>query len=162
MNYVGLERIRSCTTSPSASLDSLSNLSRAQLKRQRVKLKFCETLLLYFHNLSKKQSKAFGTNMDDFASPIGSWFEGCIALLRYSSASKPFENVKLLKSHDVDGNCSDKVCSSEPNLCQHGGRCVDLVTRTECDCEGTGYYGQYCEQSGKNSIFVFTPSRSHQ
>jgi len=76
-----------------------------------------------------------------------SWFRGCIALLRYSSASKPFENVKLLKSHGVYGNCSGEACSSGPNMCQHGGQCVDLVTRTECDCEGTGYYGQYCEKS---------------
>lgn len=135
----------------------LSFVQATEVSRTR-KLKFCDTLLLYFHNLSKKNNrKVFSTNMADFVS-IGSWFEGCIALLRYSSDSKPFENVKLLKSQDVDGNCSGEACSSELNVCQHGGQCVDLVTRTECDCEGTGYYGQYCEQSGIYSIFVFTPS----
>ena len=41
-------------------------------------------------------------------------------------------------------------------MCQHSGQCVDLVTRTECDCEGTGYYGQYCEKSG---IGVYFPLR---
>lgn len=73
--------------------------------------------------------------------------------MRYSSASKLFENVKLLKSHGVYGNCSGEACSSGPNMCQHGGQCVDLVTRTECDCEGTGYYGRYCEKSGIGAYF---------
>ena len=76
-----------------------------------------------------------------------SLFQGCVALLRYSSASKPFENVKLLKSHVV-GNCSGEPCTGKQNMCQHNGTCVDLVTRVECDCEETGYYGRYCEHSG--------------
>ena len=80
---------------------------------------------------------------------IDSWFHGCIALLRYSSEAKPFENVKLLGSKGVWENCSGEACSSfEQNKCKHRGICVDLVVKTECDCKGTGYYGRFCERSG--------------
>lgn len=80
---------------------------------------------------------------------IDSWFHGCIALLRYSSEAKPFENVKLLGSKGVWENCSGEACSSfEQDKCRHGGICVDLVVKTECDCKGTGYYGRFCERSG--------------
>lgn len=138
-------------------LSVLSFVHVTELGQGRESSSFVTSCCYTFIICLKNNRKVFSTNMADFAS-IGSWFEGCIALLRYSSASKPFENVKLLKSQDVDGNCSGEACSSELNVCQHGGQCVDLVTRTECDCEGTGYYGQYCEQSGIYSIFVFTPS----
>ena len=88
------------------------------------------------------------------------WFQGCVALLRYSSASKPFENAKLRRSLYVLGNCSGEPCLRNQNICQHNGTCVDLITMTECDCEGTGYHGRYCEQSGKchgnpNVIYKF-------
>ena len=80
---------------------------------------------------------------------INSWYQGCIALLRYSSEAKPLENVKLLGSKGVLENCSGEACSSfEQNKCKHGGVCVDLVVKTECDCKGTGYYGRFCERSG--------------
>lgn len=79
-----------------------------------------------------------------------SWFQGCIALLRYSSEVKTYENVKLLgRSNGVWENCSGEACSSsDQNKCEHGGICVDLVVTTQCDCEGTGYDGRFCERSG--------------
>ena len=79
-----------------------------------------------------------------------SWFKGCVALLRYSSASKPFENAKLQSSLHVLGNCSGEPCSRNQHICLHNGTCVDLITMTECVCETeTGYHGRYCEPSGK-------------
>lgn len=97
-------------------------------------------------NLKKKH---FNSIVFHFVLPTDSWFQGCIALLRYSSEDKPFENVKLLGSKGVWENCSGEACSSsEQNKCKHGGLCVDLVVKTECDCKGTGYYGRFCERSG--------------
>ena len=52
------------------------------------------------------------------------------------------------------GNCSGEACSSKLNMCQHGGQCVDLVTKTECDCKETGYYGRHCELSGMHFIYA--------
>lgn len=49
-------------------------------------------------------------------------------------------------------NCSGEACSSiEQNKCKHGGICVDLVVKTECDCKGTGYYGRFCERQVMNA-----------
>lgn len=70
--------------------------------------------------------------------------------MRYNSADdKPLENAKLVTSFDVQGNCSGETCAQKLHQCQHGGRCVDLVIKTECNCSGTGFYGQYCEWPGK-------------
>ena len=110
----------------------------------------------FFYNISAKD---FGclciqTNWYSWFCVNGSWFQGCVALLRYSSTKRPFENVKLIKSRLVWGNCSGEACSSKLNMCQHGGQCVDLVTKTECDCKETGYYGRHCELSGKHFIYA--------
>ncbi|XP_068747763.1 neurexin-3-like [Montipora capricornis] len=79
------------------------------------------------------------------------WFHGCVALVRYSSArGRLLANANLVKSHGVQGNCSGEACSGNLFKCQNGGRCVDLVINTECNCYRTGYYGQYCEQSGSS------------
>ena len=56
-----------------------------------------------------------------------------------------------MKSEGVQGNCSGEACLNKLDKCQNGGQCVDLLIKTECDCEGTGYYGEYCEQSGEQS-----------
>lgn len=81
----------------------------------------------------------------------GRWFHGCVALVRYSSAGgRLLANANLVKSHGVQGNCSGEECSGNLFKCQNGGRCVDLVINTECNCYRTGYYGQYCEQSGSS------------
>ena len=85
----------------------------------------------------------------------GRWFHGCVALVRYSSAGgRLLANANLVKSHGVQGNCSGEECSGNLFKCQNGGRCVDLVINTECNCYRTGYYGQYCEQSGRSSIRI--------
>jgi len=90
-----------------------------------------------------------------------SWFQGCVALLRYNSEAKPFENVKLLGSKGVWENCSGEACSSsEQNKCKHGGICVDLVVKTECDCKGTGYYGRFCERSVSQELTTTSDVRN--
>ena len=101
------------------------------------------------HHFLSFQFKQFNSIVLPCVVSIDSWFQGCIALLRYSSEAKPFENVKLLGSKGVWENCSGEACSRfEQNKCKHGGICVDLVVKTECDCKGTGYYGRFCERSG--------------
>ena len=86
---------------------------------------------------------------------LDSWFQGCVALVRYKYgvSSKLFENAKLVRSPGVSGNCSGETCSTrEKSRCKNGGRCLDLVVRTECDCNGTGYYGSYCDRLGQLNV----------
>ena len=39
---------------------------------------------------------------------------------------------------DIDNDCVGETC-------QHGGVCIDKVNGFTCDCSGTGYEGQLCE-----------------
>lgn len=36
-------------------------------------------------------------------------------------------------------------CESQP--CEHGGRCKDQLGGFLCDCSGTGFTGDYCENN---------------
>lgn len=129
------------------------NIFFSVLENLQLRLLFSYMHFFYYPGRKFRQTTGILKKLDSIVLhcvfPIDSWFQGCVALLRYNSEAKPFENVKLLGSKGVWENCSGEACSSsEQNKCTHGGICVDLVVKTECDCKETGYYGRFCERSG--------------
>ncbi|XP_002159075.2 axotactin isoform X1 [Hydra vulgaris] len=99
--------------------------------------KFQINSYLYIGGLSEEKTKSsFG-----FAK-LKPRFVGCIESLQYSSGNtylKPAQT--FLKSERIAPNCLDS-CSL--NTCANKGKCINLFTRAACDCFGTGFTGEIC------------------
>lgn len=56
----------------------------------------------------------------------------------------------VYKGESIALECSNK-CTINP--CLNSGKCVNLFTKSRCDCFGTGYEGATCKQ-GNAYIFL--------
>jgi hypothetical protein len=52
------------------------------------------------------------------------------------------------RSASVKRGCQD-LCRLPAYACRHGGRCINGYVNAHCDCYGTGYEGQRCENGGR-------------
>ncbi|KAM9851148.1 contactin-associated protein-like 5 [Aulostomus maculatus] len=77
-------------------------------------------------------------------------FQGCMRLLTINNQPVNLSHVQ----QGLLGNYNDlqfDTCSIRdrclPNLCEHGGTCLQSWTSFSCDCSGTGYSGATCHNS---------------
>ena len=70
-------------------------------------------------------------------------FEGCIGDIRvYRPSTGQLDKVKLQKSHNTEDTCHG-ACNKVG--CYNGGRCIDRIWHSECDCSATGFEGDRCK-----------------
>jgi hypothetical protein len=48
---------------------------------------------------------------------------------------------------DCDGEVAE-TNACDPNPCEHDGKCASTAQGASCDCAGTGYTGDRCEEDG--------------
>ena len=41
--------------------------------------------------------------------------------------------------------CEEEIDECQTQPCQNGGTCTDLLNSYECNCDGTGFSGDNCE-----------------
>ncbi|XP_033843350.2 contactin-associated protein-like 5 [Periophthalmus magnuspinnatus] len=77
-------------------------------------------------------------------------FQGCMRLISINGQPISLQHVQ----QGLLGNYNELLfdtCSIRdrclPNLCEHGGRCVQTWSSFSCDCSGTGYSGATCHNS---------------
>ena len=78
-------------------------------------------------------------------------FVGCFKDIRFSDG-KTEASAEIHDKGDLEAGCIS-ACDTD-NRCQHGGKCVNLYTATECDCFQTGHHGSRCEKEGENYIKI--------
>uniref|UniRef100_UPI0037E8DCC5 contactin-associated protein-like 5 n=1 Tax=Semicossyphus pulcher TaxID=241346 RepID=UPI0037E8DCC5 len=77
-------------------------------------------------------------------------FQGCMRLISINSQTINLQHVQqgLLGVYNElqfdTCNIRDRCL---PNLCEHGGRCLQTWSSFSCDCSGTGYSGAVCHNS---------------
>ena len=74
-------------------------------------------------------------------------FKGCIGDIRvYRPSSGQLDKVKLRKSPISSPNAQDTCLGACSKVgCYNGGRCIDRIWHSECDCSATGFEGHRCE-----------------
>ena len=71
-------------------------------------------------------------------------FKGCISGITYSNGRSPLREARLKEASGTTQGCLDPC--SQPDHCLNGGKCHKNVSGVWCDCKGTGYEGQKCEE----------------
>ncbi|EDO36109.1 predicted protein [Nematostella vectensis] len=95
-------------------------------------------------------------------------FYGCIGNLMYQKGiEKAFRaklKEKVLVKHGCENACISRTQSSR---CRNDGKCIDHIKTFECDCEGTGYEGKYCDQESSmvfingSTYITYTPNQTN-
>uniref|UniRef100_A0A8C1DB41 Contactin associated protein family member 5 like n=2 Tax=Cyprinus carpio TaxID=7962 RepID=A0A8C1DB41_CYPCA len=77
-------------------------------------------------------------------------YQGCLRLLFINSHPVNFLQIQQ-ESLSNFSQISFDVCNIQdrclPNLCEHGGQCIQSWDQFLCDCSGTGYTGATCHSS---------------
>uniref|UniRef100_A0A672KAX8 Contactin associated protein-like 5 like n=1 Tax=Sinocyclocheilus grahami TaxID=75366 RepID=A0A672KAX8_SINGR len=77
-------------------------------------------------------------------------YQGCLRLLFINSHPVNFLQIQQ-ESLSNFSQISFDVCNIQdrclPNLCEHGGQCIQSWDQFYCDCSGTGYTGATCHNS---------------
>uniref|UniRef100_A0A671M322 Contactin-associated protein-like 5 n=1 Tax=Sinocyclocheilus anshuiensis TaxID=1608454 RepID=A0A671M322_9TELE len=77
-------------------------------------------------------------------------YQGCLRLLFINSHPVNFLQIQQ-ESLSNFSQISFYVCNIQdrclPNLCEHGGQCIQSWDQFYCDCSGTGYTGATCHNS---------------
>lgn len=74
-------------------------------------------------------------------------FVGCITdieMFEYSAGQGRRRKAILEDSNGIVAGCTD-MCQ-KGNTCQNNGTCMNRFSTSECDCTGTGYRGETCEE----------------
>uniref|UniRef100_A0A3B3ZSN5 Contactin associated protein-like 5a n=1 Tax=Periophthalmus magnuspinnatus TaxID=409849 RepID=A0A3B3ZSN5_9GOBI len=108
-------------------------------------------LVLSLHSAGHKAQATAGTRcpVSGCRNPTIS-FQGCMRLISINGQPISLQHVQ----QGLLGNYNELLfdtCSIRdrclPNLCEHGGRCVQTWSSFSCDCSGTGYSGATCHNS---------------
>lgn len=75
------------------------------------------------------------------------YFIGCMRNLRYQRPDDLFSEVPIHTMKAVLPGCSNKC--QEDNLCENGAECVNKYSEVTCNCYGTEFEGEHCENSGE-------------
>ncbi|XP_051528143.1 contactin-associated protein-like 5 isoform X1 [Myxocyprinus asiaticus] len=79
-----------------------------------------------------------------------SGYQGCFRLLYINNHPVNFLQIQQEYLSNFS-QISFDVCSIQdrclPNLCEHGGQCIQSWEQFYCDCSGTGYTGATCHNS---------------
>ncbi|XP_043107209.1 contactin-associated protein-like 5 isoform X2 [Puntigrus tetrazona] len=77
-------------------------------------------------------------------------YQGCLRLLFLNNHQVNFLQIQQ-ESLSNFSQISFDVCNIQdrclPNLCEHGGQCIQSWDQFYCDCSGTGYTGATCHNS---------------
>ncbi|KAL5016977.1 hypothetical protein ScPMuIL_006566 [Solemya velum] len=78
------------------------------------------------------------------------YFIGCMRNLRYQRPDDLFSEVPIHTMKAVLPGCSNKC--QEDNLCENGAECVNKYSEVTCNCYGTEFEGEHCENSGVTQV----------
>ncbi|XP_066018979.1 uncharacterized protein [Pocillopora verrucosa] len=80
-------------------------------------------------------------------------FQGCIGNIRFNRIPNGrLEQARLrTPPRGAVDNCTG-ACAERTQRCSNGGRCVDHIKYSECDCTGIGYEGGSCKIPVKKYI----------
>ncbi|KAI2659090.1 Contactin-associated protein-like 4 [Labeo rohita] len=77
-------------------------------------------------------------------------YQGCLRLFFINNHPVNFLQIQQ-ESQSNYSQISFDVCNIQdrclPNLCEHGGQCIQSWDQFYCDCSGTGYTGATCHNS---------------
>ncbi|XP_074550653.1 contactin-associated protein-like 5 [Halichoeres trimaculatus] len=77
-------------------------------------------------------------------------FQGCMRLISINSQTINLHHVQqgmLGVYHELQFDTCNIRDRCLPNLCEHGGLCLQTWSSFSCDCSGTGYSGAVCHSS---------------
>ncbi|XP_050401820.2 axotactin isoform X2 [Patella vulgata] len=77
-------------------------------------------------------------------------FIGCLSDMKYEREDSILIDIPIQTIAGITRGCND-LCADN-NQCQNGGRCINMYTRTKCDCFGTNYEGNRCDTKGPTSM----------
>ncbi|EDO36419.1 predicted protein, partial [Nematostella vectensis] len=111
-----------------------------KIPRKNLALKNNPSRYLYFGGLPRSLSIS---TLSFPAVVFAKRFTGCIKDVEIQTGNGVQEELRLVESKGRVRGCRN-ACRSNP--CQNGGRCINKIWSSACDCSGTGFYGNQCTE----------------
>ncbi|XP_067139514.1 axotactin-like isoform X3 [Centruroides vittatus] len=83
-------------------------------------------------------------------------FIGCIGNIEFYKTNLNLSRPSV-KFSSIENGCIDLCLTG--NICENNGNCLNHYTRISCNCFGSQYEGNICEQRGLTAITLFGYSR---